>query len=155
MWNLKKGYKWTYLQNRNRLTDFENKLLVTKGERWWEGIDWVWDWHMHTLVCGMTGHQGHALWYRELYPIFCDGLWGKKSLNENRCVYSYHWITSLYSRNDHNIVSQLYFSKTFKKEKKNKSKQIINTRGEGLKVCADICPWWKWKEHGRAPPGGQ
>ena len=25
--------KWTYLQNRNRLTDIENKLMVTKGER--------------------------------------------------------------------------------------------------------------------------
>ena len=28
----KKWYKWTYLQNRNRLTDIENKLMVTKGE---------------------------------------------------------------------------------------------------------------------------
>ena len=26
----------TYLQDRNRLTDFENKLVVTKGERWGE-----------------------------------------------------------------------------------------------------------------------
>ena len=33
MWNLKKRYKWTYLQNRNRLTDIENKLMATKGER--------------------------------------------------------------------------------------------------------------------------
>ena len=33
MWNLKKWYKWTYLQNRNRLTDTENKFTVTKGER--------------------------------------------------------------------------------------------------------------------------
>ena len=32
MWDLKKGYKWTYLQNRNRVTDVENKLIVTKGE---------------------------------------------------------------------------------------------------------------------------
>ena len=29
----KKGYKCTYLQNRNRLTDIENKLMVTNGER--------------------------------------------------------------------------------------------------------------------------
>ena len=29
----KKRYKWTYLQNRNRLTDFESKLTVTKWER--------------------------------------------------------------------------------------------------------------------------
>ena len=32
MWNLKKGYKWTYLQNRNRVTDIENKFMVTEGE---------------------------------------------------------------------------------------------------------------------------
>ena len=32
MWNLKKGYKWTYLQNRSRATDVENKLMVTGGE---------------------------------------------------------------------------------------------------------------------------
>ena len=30
--NLKKWYKWTYLQNRNRLADIENKFTVTKGE---------------------------------------------------------------------------------------------------------------------------
>ena len=33
MWNLKKLHKWTYLQNRNRLTDIENKLMVTKEDR--------------------------------------------------------------------------------------------------------------------------
>ena len=31
----KNWYKWTYLQNRNRFTDIENKLMVTKGERGW------------------------------------------------------------------------------------------------------------------------
>ena len=30
---LKKWYKWTYGQNRNRLTGIEYKLMVTKGER--------------------------------------------------------------------------------------------------------------------------
>ena len=35
----KKWYKWTYLQNRNRLTDLENKLIVTKEERWGGGIN--------------------------------------------------------------------------------------------------------------------
>ena len=29
----KKWYKCTYLQNRNRVTDVENKPMVTKGER--------------------------------------------------------------------------------------------------------------------------
>ena len=35
MWNLKKKkpwYKLTYLQNTNRLTDIENKVMVTKEE---------------------------------------------------------------------------------------------------------------------------
>ena len=32
MLNLKKGYKWTYLQNRNRLPDIKNKVMVTKEE---------------------------------------------------------------------------------------------------------------------------
>ena len=39
MWNLKKWYKWTYLQTRNRCTDIENKFMVTKGERGWGGIN--------------------------------------------------------------------------------------------------------------------
>ena len=39
MWNLKrKRYKWTYLQNRNRPTDIEKKLIVTKGKRGGGGI---------------------------------------------------------------------------------------------------------------------
>ena len=29
MWNLKKWYRWTYLQNRNRLPDIENELMAT------------------------------------------------------------------------------------------------------------------------------
>ena len=43
MWNLKKKIIQMNLQNRNRLTDIENKLTVTKGER--EGKDkfGVWD----------------------------------------------------------------------------------------------------------------
>ena len=30
MWNLRKQYEWTYLQNR--VTDVENKFMVTKGK---------------------------------------------------------------------------------------------------------------------------
>ena len=32
MWNLKKWYKWTFLTNRNRLTDFENKHGYQRGK---------------------------------------------------------------------------------------------------------------------------
>ena len=40
-----------FMQNRNRLTDIENKLVVTKGER--EGRRdklGVWDKHIHTTT---------------------------------------------------------------------------------------------------------
>ena len=33
----KKCYKWTYLQNRNRLTDIENEPMITKGDNKVEG----------------------------------------------------------------------------------------------------------------------
>ena len=31
VWHLKKWYKWTYVQNRNRLTDRENKYGFPRG----------------------------------------------------------------------------------------------------------------------------
>ena len=33
MWNLKKGNKQTYLQNRNGLTNKGNKLMAMKGKK--------------------------------------------------------------------------------------------------------------------------
>ena len=33
MLNRKKGYKQTYLQNRNRVINVENKLTVTRGKK--------------------------------------------------------------------------------------------------------------------------
>ena len=38
MWNLKKWYKWTYLQNRSRISDVENKLWLPGVRR--GGINW-------------------------------------------------------------------------------------------------------------------
>ena len=31
-------YKWTYLQNRKTATDIENKITVTTGARWGQGV---------------------------------------------------------------------------------------------------------------------
>ena len=33
-------HKWTYLQNRNRLIDIENRLVAAKGDGGGEGVDW-------------------------------------------------------------------------------------------------------------------
>ena len=45
----KKWYKWPYLQKRNRVTDVENKFMVTKGERW-GGINWEIGIDIYTLL---------------------------------------------------------------------------------------------------------
>ena len=42
MWNLKK-YKWNYLQNRNRLTDFKNKHGYQRGNTVAADKSGVWD----------------------------------------------------------------------------------------------------------------
>ena len=39
MWNLKR-HKLTYLQNRNRLIDIENRLVVAKVGWGGRGMDW-------------------------------------------------------------------------------------------------------------------
>ena len=38
----------------------------------------VWDWHMNTEVYGMISQQGPAFQDRELYPIVCDNLCGRR-----------------------------------------------------------------------------
>ena len=73
-----------YLQNRNTFTGFQSKLMVTKGERRGRGagMDWgIWDWPMHTIVCGVDGQWGPAIEHRELYPVFCDNLYGMDTYN--------------------------------------------------------------------------
>ena len=48
MWNLeKKWYRWTYLQNRNRDMDVENKHMDTKGVG--GGKNWEIGTHIYTL----------------------------------------------------------------------------------------------------------
>ena len=49
----------TYLQNRNRLTDIENKLMVTKGEML-GGVhkSGAWDDHTHTTIYKIDNQQG-------------------------------------------------------------------------------------------------
>ena len=52
MWSLKKWYKLTYVENRNRVTDVENKFMVTRGKG---GRDKLGDWdgHIHTTIYKM------------------------------------------------------------------------------------------------------
>ena len=44
---LKKVYKWAYLQNRNKVADVENKLIVTRKKGGW--INWEFGIDIYTL----------------------------------------------------------------------------------------------------------
>lgn len=63
---LNKGYQ-TYLQDRNRLADFENTLMVTpKGTGGvGDGLG-VGDWHVNTEVNRRNGQRGPAVQHRDL-----------------------------------------------------------------------------------------
>ena len=122
MWNLKKGYKWTHLQNRNRLTDFENKLVVTKGDRCEEGMKWGFGISIGTLWY-MEWLANRDLPYSTGNPTQLSVLvyMGGKKLKKNAWVYKYNWIILLYRRNYHNIVNKLCF---------NSKKLILKNRWE-------------------------
>ena len=83
----KKGYKWTYLQNRNRLTDFE-KLTVIK-EDWWRERDGLggWDWHMHTRYMEWLANRDLLYSTENSAQYFVIIYVGKESEWELICVY--------------------------------------------------------------------
>ena len=77
------------LENRKRLTDFENELMFAgqKGQG-------VWDGHVHTAVFKMENQQGPTVEHRELCVVLCGsldgrGVWGRTdtciSMAESLC----------------------------------------------------------------------
>ena len=51
IWNLKKWYSWSYLQNRSRDTYVENQRMYSKGEA---GVGWIGRWgltYIHYWYC--------------------------------------------------------------------------------------------------------
>ena len=59
MWNLKYDTKGAYLQNRNRLTDMENRRVVAQGETGWGNDELGFsDYQMQTSIYSMDEQQG-------------------------------------------------------------------------------------------------
>ena len=113
-------YIWTYLQNRNRLTDIEHRLAVAKGAGGRGGEDREFGISKCQLLSKMANNRIMLFTIEHYiqYPVInCNG---KECKQACVCVcvcvcvhiymYIYDWITLLYSRNC-NIVSQLYFIK--------------------------------------------
>ena len=70
-------------EQQNRLIDFENKLIVTKGDRYGEWGGWTRGLRQAYAHSGIwndwpTGQQGPAVQHKECYQIFCKNLYGKR-----------------------------------------------------------------------------
>ena len=83
----KGGYKWTYLQNRNRLTDLE-KLMVTQRDRLGQGVgiglctQRYKEWLVNGSCCIAERTRARNL---------RSSRW-EKNLRENGCVSVYVWL---------------------------------------------------------------
>ena len=107
-------HRWTYLQDRNGLTDVENRFVVAKEEGGGSGMDWEFGvWWCKLLHLEWISNE--VLLYSMEDYIKSLGIVHDKSVH----IYIYDWVTLLYSKNWHNIVNQLYF-KNFKKLYSNK-----------------------------------
>ena len=92
MWNLEKWYRWTYLQNRNRVTDVENKLTVTNGERgkeinWEIGIDIYTLWYIKQIT---NKNLLYSTWNSTQYSVMT--YMGEVSKKEWIYVYVYAYV---------------------------------------------------------------
>ena len=56
---------------QDRLTDIENKLMVTKGRGKGEQQTRGWDW-VQTTMYKIDKQQGYIVGRRELKPLFCN-----------------------------------------------------------------------------------
>ena len=75
MWNQKKWYKWTYLQNR--VTDGENKLTVTSMGKGGRGINWVIGNNIHILLHMKKVINKEPLYSAGNFSKLCNDLSGK------------------------------------------------------------------------------
>ena len=112
---LYKLYKWTCLQNRDRLT--KRNYGCQREEIVWEFgmviytllfLKWITSWDL--LYSTWNSAQCYvAAW-----------IWGV--LGENGCMYVYGWVPSLFTWDYHNIVNQVYSDTKEKVQKKKNTK---------------------------------
>ena len=113
-----KWYRWTCFQSKNRDTDVENGHLEASGEG--EGGK---NWESSIDIYTLSHIQQIA--NRRLGSVLCDNLDERDGRRwdggprERGYVYTYSWFTSMYSKNYHNIVKQLYSNFCKKKKKVN------------------------------------
>ena len=79
----------TYLQNRNRLTDIENRFVVAK--RVWGGsrMDGDFGVDRSKLTFRMDKKRGPTVQHRELYPISWNRQMMENSMRKRMCIYTH------------------------------------------------------------------
>ena len=101
-----KWYKWTYLQNRNRLPDLENELMIAKGEEWRKGIVREFGMDTYTLLY-LKWLTNKVLLNSTWHSAQCYvAAWIGVEFGENGYMYLYGWVPLLFTWNYHNIVNQ-------------------------------------------------
>ena len=94
---------------RNRLTDLENELTVTRGMGEKVGgrdSQGVWDGHVHMYLKWVTNkalYTGQGILLGDRWQPGWEG-----SLGEHGYMYMYGWVPLLSTWNHQNIVNQLY-----------------------------------------------
>ena len=107
----KKSYKWTYLQNRDRLTDIQNELKVALGGKWGgqggDGIIREMAQCVHAPLFKINDQQGLTGKHRELCSTSC-GSWMGRQFCKKVCTCMEGWEPLLTTWNDHNTVNWLF-----------------------------------------------
>ena len=126
----KTWYKLTYSQNRNRLRDLENLLVVARKEGWGEGI--VREFGMYRLHCYISNRwptRTYCIAHGTLFSVMWQPGW-EGSLRETGYIFMYGWVPSLFTWNYHNTVNWLYPNKN----KKLKKKDVWRTFSFGVEL---------------------
>ena len=71
------------LQNRNRLIDFKNELMIANGKG--EGVRHQ---HAYIAIFEMDNPQGLTVYHRKLFNVMWQPGW-EESLGENGYMYMY------------------------------------------------------------------
>ena len=91
-------HKWSYLWNRNWITDIENRMVVAKEEGIGGGMEWEFGVSRRKLLYIEWINNKVLLYSTEnyiQYPMINHN--GKEYIK--KCIYMYYWITLLYSSN--------------------------------------------------------
>ena len=118
----KKRYIWTYLQNRNRISDVKNKHdyqgVRGRGINWETGVD------IYTLlyIKQITNKDSTIVQHRELYSVLCSGLNRKIILERvDICITDSHDCTP---ETINNTILYIYYTRIYFFNKQNKKKKL-------------------------------